>query len=70
MKTLPAITFVGALLAFAFLPLPFELAVSLLFATGMAGIVLGDYGRSARPLSIVAASATPTLRKERFGLAA
>jgi hypothetical protein len=43
MKTYPLISFLAAAAAFAFSPLNFELAVSLLFGIGLGCVVLHDY---------------------------
>ena len=71
MKTLPAFAFIAALVAFLVLPFSFVVGGSLLFAAGLATIVLHDYARPLVLLRVAAktAVATPT-RTERFGLAA
>lgn len=71
MKTIPA-AFLVALVAFVLFPLNFEIAGSLLFVAGFAAIVVRDYGRLPRPLTISRpAPVTVTEpRRERFGLAA
>ena len=71
MKTLPAITIVtAAFTAFALVPLTFEAACSVLFATGLALIVYGDYARTIRPVKPCPANVASAPRTERFGLAA
>jgi hypothetical protein len=74
MKTLPAVTFVAAIAAFLLLPLSFEVATSLVFATGFGAIAFSDYSRplQLRPLTVSApnAAAVAAPRTERFGLAA
>src|SRR5260221_2308701 len=73
MKTLPALAFLAALVAFVLLPLRFETTGMILFAAGFAAIAVGDYARKRRPLRVSAFSAPVVAapgRKERFGLAA
>jgi hypothetical protein len=54
MKTYPIIAFLATLVVFLFGPISFELAGSLLFASGLACVILADYS-----------SATPKLVRER-----
>lgn len=73
MKTLPALGFLAALVAFLIFPLRAEVTGSLLFAAGFAAIVISDYARRARPPRVPLARvlALPTApRRERFELAA
>jgi hypothetical protein len=49
MKTLPAIAFLAALVAFVFSPVSFEIAMSILLTLGVASILTSDY-RQRRPL--------------------
>ena len=72
MKSLPSLAFIAALVAFVFLPVNFVVTGSLLFAAGLATIVVADYGRSYRPLMVPATPRVAALpqRTERFGLAA
>jgi hypothetical protein len=73
MKTLPALGFLAALVAFLIFPLSVEVTGSLLFAAGFTAIAISDYTRRARPLALplapVVAMRAPGYR-ERFGLAA
>jgi len=71
MKTLPALGFLAALVAFLIFPVSFEVTGSLLFAGGFVAIAISDYARRTRPLAVPHASvvARPPCR-ERFGLAA
>ena len=60
MKSLPAFLFVAALSAlFVVTPFSFEIAISLFFAAGLAGIVACDYGREIRPVRAVAERIAP-----------
>ena len=73
MKTLPALGFLAALVAFLIFPLSVEVTGSLLFAAGFAAIAISDYTRRSRALAlpvapVVAMPAAPS--RERFGLAA
>jgi hypothetical protein len=70
MKTLPAVTFLAALVGFVVLPLSFEVTASLLFAAGFGAIVFSDYTRVARSLRRPIPVPIHSPRKERFGLAA
>jgi hypothetical protein len=73
MKTLPALGFLAALVAFLIFPVSFEMSGSLLFAASFVAIAISDYARRARPLAVRLAPvvAMPTAsRRERFGLAA
>jgi hypothetical protein len=70
MKALSALALVAAPVAFVFVPLSFEISVSLLFAAGFVAIAFTDYARTPRPLRVPAAVEVTTSRKERFGLAA
>ena len=72
MKTLPALAFIAALVAFVLLPVNFVATVSALFGAGLAAILISDYRRGLRPLKLRTApvvALTPQ-RSERFGLAA
>ena len=69
MKTLPILALLAAFVAFVLISFSFEIALSVVFATGLAAIVIGDYSRAIRasalrPVRVVAQ------RTERFGLAA
>lgn len=74
MKALPLFALLAALPAFAFLPIPFELGASFLFAAGFFAIALRDYATPFRPACVWRAGTRPTAaaepQKERFGLAA
>jgi hypothetical protein len=73
MKTLPILAILAAPGALLLAPLSFEIATSALFAAGFAAIVIFDYSRKVRPLSMPAVAATVPIgvaRSERFGLAA
>jgi hypothetical protein len=74
MKTLPALAFAAALVAFVFLPVNFVVTGSLLFAAGLASIIVADYGHVRRPIGVQARArrllAAQARRTERFGLAA
>jgi len=70
MKTLPLFALAAALAALALLPLTFETACSVLFATGLALVVYSDYARVIRPVQPCVATVAPAPRSERFGLAA
>ena len=72
MKTLTALTFIAALVAFVLLPLNFVVTGSLLFAAGLVSILVADYGRVHRPRAVRVAPVVAALprRTERFGLAA
>ena len=72
MKTIPALAFIAAFVAFLLLPLNFVATGSLLFAAGLGAILVADYGHRYRPLEVRLArvvAMTPQ-RPERFGLAA
>jgi hypothetical protein len=73
MKTLPALAFLAAFVAFVILPLPFEIAGSLLIAAALGAIAVGDYARTRRLQRVLAGSAAPVSarpRLERLRLAA
>lgn len=73
MKTIPALSLLlAALSAFlAFVPLGFEVTVSLLFAAGVIGILLNDYAQAFYPVRPrLAIAAIAARRTERFRLAA
>jgi hypothetical protein len=72
MKTLPALSFLAALVAFVVLPLNFEISGSLLFSAGLAAILIADYTRPVRAprLATCTAAVAASGRSERFGLAA
>ena len=70
MKTSPIFALAAAFAAFVFLPLTFEVVCSVLFATGLAVMVYGDYARAIQPVTPCMAKAAPTGRSERLGLAA
>jgi len=67
MKTLPVIVLIAAAVAFVVTAFSFQVSVSLLFAAGFAKIVIADYHRATRPLSLTALALA---RTERLGLAA
>jgi hypothetical protein len=71
MKTLPALGFLAALVAFLIFPLSVEVTGSFLFVAAFVGIAISDYTRRARRLAppLAAVVAVPA-RRERFGLAA
>ena len=73
MKTLPAIAFLAALVAFVLFPHKLAMISSLLFASGIISIFVGDYTRSLKPLTTQAAVVTfprPGRRVAAFELAA
>jgi len=72
MKTLPALAFIAALVAFFFLPFDFETGLSALFGAGLATILISDYSRRLAPMRFAPmAAVTPLPRPvERFRLAA
>ena len=73
MKTLPSLAFLAAFIAFVILPLPFEIAGSLLIAATLGAIAISDYARAPRPQRLFAGSAAPVAaqrRLERLRLAA
>lgn len=69
MKTLPTLLFVAALSALVLVPVSFEIAVSLFFAAGLAGIVASDYGYERHAAQRVGARARIAPGRERLGLA-
>jgi len=73
MKTLPALAFLAAFVAFVVLPLPFEIAGSLLIAAALGAIAIGDYARTRRLRRVFAGSAASVAARparERLRLAA
>ena len=73
MKTLPAITFLAALVAFVLFPHNLALTGSLLFAACLVSIFAADYARTLKPLEVRAAVVNfprPTRRAPALGLAA
>lgn len=73
MKTLPALTALTALAAFALLPHTLPIAASLLFGTCLISIFAADYARTIKPLTATAAVVTfprPARRAPAFELAA
>jgi hypothetical protein len=73
MKTLPAITFLAALVAFVLFPHNLALAGSLLFAACLMSIFVADYTRTMKRFETQAAVvefSRPTRRSPAIGLAA
>ena len=72
MKTLPALGFLAALVAFLIFPLSVEGTGSLLFVAAFMGRAISDYTRRARRLAppLAPGVAMPVRRQERVGLAA
>ena len=70
MKAIPALAFVAALFAFLLFPLRFEMAGSILFAAGLAIIVVSDYRRMSRPVRVPVGDPAIHSPREKFGLAA
>jgi len=73
MKTLPAIAFLAALVAFVLSPHNLALAGSLLFAACLVSIFAADYTRAIKPLEVRAAMVDfprPARRAPALGLAA
>lgn len=71
MKTLPALGFLAALVAFLVFPLSVEVTGSFLFVAAFMGIAISDYTRRARRLAVpLAPVVAMPVRRERFGLAA
>jgi hypothetical protein len=70
MKTRPVLAAlsVAALVALVLSSASFEFTTSALFAASFVAIVLRDYGRAARPVSVEIA--VPARQSERLGLAA
>lgn len=72
MKTLTALAFIAALVAFVLLPVNFVATVSVLFGAGLTAVLVSDYSRGPRLAKVRTApvvALTPS-RSERFGLAA
>jgi hypothetical protein len=67
MKTLLALLAIAAVFGFVVTAFNFQVTVSLLFVAGFALIVIADYRRATRPLSLTAQALA---RTERLGLAA
>lgn len=73
MKTLPIITFLAALVAFAFSSHSLAVAGSLFFAVGFVTIFAADYSRVIKPLNLraeVTGFSRPTRQAQAFELAA
>jgi hypothetical protein len=73
MKTLPAISFLAALVAFVLFPHNLALAGSLLFAACLMSIFVADYTRTIKRFetrAVVVEFAGPTRRSPALGLAA
>ena len=73
MKTLPAFTFLAALVAFFVLPHTLPVVASLVFGTCLVTIFVADYARSIKPLAVRAAVVEfprPARRAAAFELAA
>jgi len=71
MKTLPLLASLAAVAAaILVLPLGFEFTISVLFATGLVGILVADYAHVVRPLSLQLAPVIHVPRSEHFRLAA
>jgi hypothetical protein len=72
MKTLPALAFIAAFAAFFLLPVNFVTTVSVIFGAGLVAMLIADYGRGPRTITLPTASvvALAPQRSERFGLAA
>lgn len=66
---LTLLALVAAVSAFALAPFNLGLSLTALFATGLVGLLVGDYARSARSLR-PATAAVAAGRTERLGLAA
>ena len=68
-KTLPILAFLSAVAALPLLPIRFELASSLIFATGLFSILVADYAAPARyRRGYRAAGATAAVRREHAAL--
>ena len=73
MKTLPALTLIAAVAAFALFPYNLPLAATLLFGTSLVSIFASDYGRALKPLTAsakVVEFPRPARPAPAFGLAA
>ena len=73
MKTLPAISFLAALVAFVFFPHTLALSGSLLFSACLLTIFVADCARTIKPLDVrcnMVAFPRPVRRASAFGLAA
>jgi hypothetical protein len=73
MKTIPALTFLAALVAFVLFPHNLALAGSLLFAACLGSIFIADCARTIKPLAVPASVVVfprPSRRAPAFGLAA
>ena len=64
MKTLPVLaSLIAAAAAILALPLGFEATVSVIFATGLIGILVADYAHTIRPLPLQFAPAVLAVRR-------
>jgi hypothetical protein len=70
MKTLPSLAFLAAFVAFFVLPLPFEIAGSVLIAAALGAVFLSDYARTRRLQRVYTAPVVARPARERLRLAA